>query len=116
MKEANHRVLKLIENWADEESIAGIIDMDRMARREDFGELEKWMHQPRFIGRHSKKNTNVFQNENNSKHKIGLSTKLTNAVYTQRIGCIAGENIQISSEKWHQKHMGKELRVEEEKL
>ena len=41
MKEATHRVLKLIENWADEASIVGIIDDEVMVRREDFGDLEK---------------------------------------------------------------------------
>ena len=41
MKEATHRVLKLVENWADEGSIAGIIDSDGMVRRDDFGDLEK---------------------------------------------------------------------------
>ena len=55
MKEATHRVLKLAENWADEGSIAGIIDTDRMVRRDDFGGLEKWMCQPRSIGRHNKR-------------------------------------------------------------
>ena len=61
MKEVTHRVLKLIENWADEGSIAGIIDMNGMVRREDFGELEKWMCQPRVIGRHSKRTQMFFK-------------------------------------------------------
>ena len=33
MKEVTHRVLKLVENLADEGSIAGIIDTDGMTRR-----------------------------------------------------------------------------------
>ena len=43
MKEAKHRVLELLENWADEGSIARIIDVDRVVRREDVEEVEKWM-------------------------------------------------------------------------
>ena len=39
MKEATHRVLKLVENWADEGSIAGIIDTDRMVGRDDLEAL-----------------------------------------------------------------------------
>ena len=55
MKKGMHRVLKLIENWADECSIARVIDMDGMVRREDYGELYKWMYQPRIIGIYSKR-------------------------------------------------------------
>ena len=40
MIEAKHRVLKILKNWADEGSIAGLIDMDRMVRREDFVEVK----------------------------------------------------------------------------
>ena len=40
MKEATHRVLKLVENWAFEGSIAGIIDTDGIVRTDDFGDLE----------------------------------------------------------------------------
>ena len=35
MKEVTHILLKFVENWADEGSIEGIIDTDRMARRDD---------------------------------------------------------------------------------
>ena len=110
MKEAMHRVLKLIENWADKSSIKGIIDVDRMVRREDFGEPEKWTWQPRVIGRHRKRTQMIFKRqtqhsvrelaekkENNcTKQKLGLATKLTNPVHTQRIGCIAGVSMKMS--------------------
>ena len=33
MKEATHRALKLVENWKDESSFAGIIDTDGMLKR-----------------------------------------------------------------------------------
>ena len=55
MKEVTHRVLKLVENWEDEGSIAGIIDTDGIGRRDDFGDLEKWMCQPRVIGRQNER-------------------------------------------------------------
>ena len=42
-KEAMHRVLKLLENWADKGSISKIITADGIARRDDFGELRRWM-------------------------------------------------------------------------
>ena len=51
-----------------------------------------------------------------AKHNLGLATKSTNVVHTQRIGHIVGVNMKISSEKWHQKHMEKELIIEEGKL
>ena len=41
MKEAKHRVLKLLENWVDDWSIVVIIDVDGMVRKEDYGELKK---------------------------------------------------------------------------
>ena len=111
MKEGMHRVSKLIENWADERSIAGVIDIDGMVRREDYGELDKWMYQPRVIGRYSKRTQMFFkiltqlsikelaekQKKYCLKYKLGLSTKVTNPVHTQRIGYIAGANMKISS-------------------
>ena len=60
-KEATHRVLKLVENWADEDSIAGIIGTDRMVRRDDCGDLEKWICQPRVIGKHNKREQIFFK-------------------------------------------------------
>ena len=39
MKEATHRALKLVENWEDEGSIAGIIDADGMVIKDDFVDL-----------------------------------------------------------------------------
>ena len=44
MKEGMHMVLKLIENWADECSIVGVIDINGMVRRDDFGEIKKWIY------------------------------------------------------------------------
>ena len=41
MKETTHRVLELVENWADKGSISGIFDADGMVRRNNFGDLEK---------------------------------------------------------------------------
>ena len=48
--------------------------------------------------------------------KLRLATKLTNKVHAQRIKHIAGVNMNISSEKWWKKHVGKDLRIEEGKL
>ena len=42
-KEEKHQVLKLIEEWADASSIAEVIDINGMTRREDFSEVDKWM-------------------------------------------------------------------------
>ena len=50
-----------------------------------------------------------------AKCKLGLATKLTNAVHTQRIGHAAVASVKMSPEKWHQKFVGKELRIEEGK-
>ena len=44
MKEGIHRALKLIENLADEYSIAVVIDTNRMIIRDDFGEIKKWTY------------------------------------------------------------------------
>ena len=52
MKEGMHRVLKLIEIWADVSSIAGVIDANGILRRDDYGEIKKWIYQPRVIVRH----------------------------------------------------------------
>ena len=46
-----HGVLRLLENWVDEISIAAVIDVDGMARREDFGEFKKWIYELRVTGR-----------------------------------------------------------------
>ena len=61
MKEGMHRVSKLIENWADERSISGVVDIGGMVRIEDYGELDKWMYQPRVIGRYSKRTQMFFK-------------------------------------------------------
>ena len=39
------------------------------------------------------------QEKHCAKHKIGISTKVTNLLYTQRIACITGVNMRTSSEK-----------------
>ena len=44
-------MLQLIENWPYESSISGVIDVNGMIRREYFGEVDKWIFQPRFIGK-----------------------------------------------------------------
>ena len=46
MKEGMHWELKLIENWIDDCSIVGVIDVDRMVRKDDFGEIKKWIYHP----------------------------------------------------------------------
>ena len=61
MNEATHRVLKLVENWVDKVSIAGIIDRNGMVRRDDFWDLEKWMYQPRAIWRHNERTQFFFK-------------------------------------------------------
>ena len=43
-KEGVCQVVKLIENLADDCSIAGVIDENGMIRRHEYGEREKWMH------------------------------------------------------------------------
>ena len=53
LKEGMHRVLKLIENWAKESSIAGVIEINGMTTREDFSEFDKWMYQPGVIGKYN---------------------------------------------------------------
>ena len=54
-KEGVPRASQLIENQADEISIAGVIDIDGMSRREYFGEVDKLTCQPRVIGKASNK-------------------------------------------------------------
>ena len=41
MKEEMHRALKLIENWEDECSISGVVDVNVMVRRDGFGQIKK---------------------------------------------------------------------------
>ena len=122
------RVLKLVENWAAGGYIAWIIDAYGMLRGDDFGDLEKWMHQPRAIGRYDKR-TQIFlkmqtehsmrelialkQKKNCAKHKLWIATKVTNPICAQRIWCIAGVNMRTSSEKWYLKHVEKELTLKE---
>ena len=59
MKEGAHRVDKLIENWSDDCSIAEVICINGMVRRDECNEHEKWMYQPSVIGRFNKR-TQIF--------------------------------------------------------
>ena len=47
------------------------------------------------------------QKKHSAKHNLGLTIKLTNPLYTQKIGHIAGVNRKMSSEKLYKKHMEK---------
>ena len=40
IKYSIEKAIKLVQNWVEEGSIAGIIDFNRMTRREDFYEIE----------------------------------------------------------------------------
>ena len=60
VKEGINRVIKLIENWTEESSISGVIDMDGNARREDYEDVEEWMHNPRVIGKFTKRTQTFF--------------------------------------------------------
>ena len=53
---------------------------------------------------------------NCTKQKLELATKSTNTVHTQRTGYIVEVNMKISSDKWCQKYVEKELIIEEGKL
>ena len=55
LKEGEHQVLQLIENWAEESSISVVIDINSMTRREDFDKIDKWMCQPRIIQKYNKR-------------------------------------------------------------
>ena len=115
MKEGMHQVCQLIEYWSEDSSIAGVIDMNGNTRREDYGEIKEWMYPPRVIGKYTKR-TQIFfkvqtklsvielvknQEEYWKKYNLGLTTKGTNLVHTQKIGYIAGANVKLSSEKWY---------------
>ena len=65
---------------------------------------------------HSARELAAKQEKHCEKHKVGLTTKLTNTVHTKNIGHIAGVIMKISSEKWCQKNVGKELGIKEGKL
>ena len=109
------------QNWAEHCSIAGVVGIIGMKRREEFGEVEKWMCWPRFIGRCNKRMQFVFkfqtrlsvtdleekQQKHCEKHNLGLTTKLTNPFCMKNIGCVSGPNIKMSFEKWCQKHVTK---------
>ena len=98
IKEGINRVLKLIENWAEETSISGVIDMDGNARREDYEDIEEWMHAPRVIGKYTKRTQMFFtvqtefnvkelaekQKEHCKKYNLGLSTKKTDLVHAKK--------------------------------
>ena len=98
IKEGINRVLKLIENWAEETSISGVIDMDGNTRREDYEDVEEWMHAPRVIGKFTKRTQTFFavqtelnvkelaekQKEHCEKCNLGLSTKNTDLVHTKK--------------------------------
>ena len=49
---------------AEESSIAGVIDMKGMKRREDFGEVDKWMHQQIVTGKYNKIIQMIFKVHN----------------------------------------------------
>ena len=114
MKAAINRALKLVENWGDEGSIAGIIDADRMIRRDDFGDLENGCvkldqsietHDERmqiFFKiqiEHSVRELELKKVKHCAKYKLGISTKVTKPLHAQRIRHIEGVNMRMSSEK-----------------
>ena len=90
-----------------------------MTRREDFGEVDKWMCQPRDAGKHNKRTQIFFKvqtplrvrelSEKKKKHcekqNLGSTTKLRNPLHAQKFGQIAETNMKISSEKWCQKYV-----------
>ena len=53
------------------------------------------------------------QKEHVKKCHLGLSTKRTDLVHTQKIGCISGVNIKLSSKAWYQNHIGRKLEINE---
>ena len=55
LKEGKHRVLQSIENWTEERSIVGFTNINGVARREHFSEVDKQMCQPRVIVKHNKR-------------------------------------------------------------
>ena len=83
-----------------------------MTRRDDVDEVDNLMHQPRVIGKYNKRTPNFFkfqaqlsvraleenQKKHREKHNLGLTTKLTNPLHTQKIVHIAGVNMKIPSE------------------
>ena len=46
--------VEINQNQVDECSIAGVVDMSGMVRRDDVGEVKKQIYQPRVIGRNNK--------------------------------------------------------------
>ena len=54
---------------------------------------------------HSVRELAVKQEKHCAKHNFALTTKLTNAVHTKKIGHIAGVNMKTSSEKGYQKYV-----------
>ena len=90
-----------------------------MTRREDFGEVDKWMCQPRDGGKHNKRTYIFFKvqtllrvrelSEKKKKHcenqNLGSTTKLRNPLHAQTFRQIAEANMKISSEKWCQKYV-----------
>ena len=42
LKEGVHQVSQLITKWVEERSIVGVIEINGMTRREDFGQVGEW--------------------------------------------------------------------------
>ena len=97
--------------------------------KKKFGEIKIWTHQPRVVGRHSKRTQIFFEDKTQlsvkelaakkekhcAKIKSGSSKKLARLVHDQRIGCIVGASIKILSDKWCKMHVETKLVTEEDK-
>ena len=50
VKEAIEKVVELVQLWLDKGNIAGVVDFDKIIRREDYEEIEYWLYNLRVIG------------------------------------------------------------------
>ena len=130
IKEGINRMIKLIENWAEESSMSGVIDAKGNTRREDYEDVEEWIHDHRVVGKFTKRTQTFFaeqmalsvkdlaenQKEHCKKHDLESSTKITDLVHATKIGCIAGANVKLAADTWYQNQIEKGLEIEEGKI
>jgi len=76
-----------------------------MKRREDFSEVNKWIHQPRAKGKYNKKTQMFFkvqtqpivrelserEKNHSTKRHLGLTTKIINPLRTQKMDAFPGK-------------------------
>jgi len=52
-------VVILVENWAKKGSIIGVVEFNVITRRENFGNMNPWIYNPRVVKRNTRK-TQIF--------------------------------------------------------